>query len=119
MSKTTYRPERGDVVVVNFYPAAGREIDKRRPAIVISDTQYNRASGFCIVVPTSTNLAPGPMWYPIPNGLLDRPSVALCDFARSVDYRERNVAFVAKAPKALVDEVVMRLIELVDPAYRT
>ena len=35
MSKHAYHPERGDIIEMNFQPPAGREIDKRRPAIVL------------------------------------------------------------------------------------
>ena len=35
MSKRTYYPDRADLIELTFNPAAGREIDKRRPAIVL------------------------------------------------------------------------------------
>jgi len=47
----TYHPDRGDLIEMNFHPAAGREIDKRRPAIVLSPIAYNRTSGLCLAVP--------------------------------------------------------------------
>ncbi len=53
MSKLTYFPDRGDLIEINFYLSAGREIDKRRPAIVLSPLAYNRKTGVCIGVPTS------------------------------------------------------------------
>jgi mRNA-degrading endonuclease toxin of MazEF toxin-antitoxin module len=36
VSKRTYYPDRADLIELTFNPAAGREIDKRRPAIVLS-----------------------------------------------------------------------------------
>ena len=51
MSKRTYHPERGDLIEMNFQPAVGREIDKRRPAIVLTPLSYNRRSGICLAVP--------------------------------------------------------------------
>ena len=71
MSVRTYHPQRGDLVEMNFYPAAGREIAKRRPAIVLSPLGYNRKTGLCIAVPTSTDLTPGPFWVALPEGYLD------------------------------------------------
>ena len=56
MSERTYHPDRGDLVLMNFQPAAGREIDKRRPAIVLTPLSYNRKSGLCLAVPVSTDL---------------------------------------------------------------
>lgn len=117
MSKRTYYPDRGDVVTLNFMPAAGREIDKRRPAIVLSPQAYNSKTGLCVVVPLSSDLTPGPMWVEAPAGLLKQPSMVLCDYLRSVDYRERSIEFVKKAPRDLIDEIASRVLDLIDPAY--
>ncbi|WP_225425034.1 type II toxin-antitoxin system PemK/MazF family toxin [Lentilactobacillus parafarraginis] len=54
MSRDSYRgytPEQGDIVYVTFDPQSGREIKKRRPALVVSATPYNRATGFVQICP--------------------------------------------------------------------
>ena len=115
MSVRTYHPQRGDLVEMNFYPAAGREIEKRRPAIVISPLAYNRKSGLCIAVPTSTDLTPGPLWIPLPDGYLDRPSLVLCDYVKSFDYRERAASRITSVPEDVVQQIVGTLLDLIDP----
>lgn len=115
MSKRTYHPERGDLVEINLQPAVGREIDKRRPAIVISDGLYNRRSGLCIIVPTSTDLTSDTVRIPLPPGLLPKQSLVLCDYVKSLDYRERSATFLAKVPASTVDEVIATLLDLIDP----
>lgn len=115
MSKRTYHPERGDLVEMNFQPATGREIDKRRPAIVLSPASYNRRSGLCIAVPLSSDLTPGPFWIPMPSGLSTRPSLILCDYVKSFDYRERAATFLNRVPDTLVDEIVGNVLDLIDP----
>ena len=115
MSKRTYHPDRGDLVEMSFQPAAGREIDKRRPAVVLSPLLYNRRTGLCLAVPTSTDLTPGPLWVPMPPNLLPRPSMILCDFVKSFDYRERGATFIARLPGPLVDQVVGNLLDVLDP----
>ena len=115
MSKRTYYPDRGDLVEMNFQPAAGREIDKRRPAIVLSPLAYNRKSGLCLAVPLSTDLTPGPLWIPLPPGLLPRPSLILCDYLKSFDYRERSASFIARVPEELVEQIIGNLLDLIDP----
>ena len=117
MSKRTYHPDRGDVIEINFQPAAGREIDKRRPAVVLSPIGYNRKTGLCLAVPTTTDLTPGPLWIPMPPGILPRPSLILCDYVKNFDYRERAATFVARVPDALVDQIVSTLLDLVDPVH--
>ena len=116
MSKRTYHPDRGDLIEMNFQPAAGREIDKRRPAIVLSPLAYNRRSGICLAVPLSTDLTPGPLWIPLPEGYLPRPSLILCDYLKSFDYRERSASFVRRVPEQLVEQIVSNLLDLIDPA---
>lgn len=118
MSKRTYVPERGDFVWLNFAPSAGREIDKRRPALVLSPLPYNKRFGFCIAVPTTTDLTPGPFGVRVPDGLLATPSLVLCDFVKNFDWRERAVEFIAKCPADVLDEVTTQLLELVDPVYK-
>lgn len=115
MSKRTYHPDRGDLVEMNFFPAVGREIDKRRPAIVLSPLVYNRASGFCLAVPTTTNLTPGPVWIPMPAGYLSQPSLILCDYLKSFDYRERSTTFLQHVPTELVDQIVSTILDVIDP----
>jgi mRNA interferase MazF len=115
VSKRTYHPERGDLVLLNFHPAAGSEIDKRRPAIVLSPSAYNRKSGLCLAVPTSTDLTPGPLWLPMPAGFLPQPSLILCDYLKSIDYRERGATFVGRVPPGLVEQILGMLLDLLDP----
>lgn len=115
MSKRTYHPDRGDLIEMNFQPAAGREIDKRRPAIVLSPLAYNRRTGFCLAVPLSTDLTPGPLWIPMPAGHLSSPSLILCDYLKSFDYRERSATFISRVPEELVEQIVNHLLDLLDP----
>jgi mRNA interferase MazF len=115
VSKRTYHPDRGDLIELGFQPSAGREIDKRRPAVVLSPVAYNRRTGFCLAVPTTTDLTPGPLWVPLPSGLLPRPSLVLCDFVKSFDYRERSASFLGRVPATVLDEIIGRLLDLLDP----
>lgn len=115
MSKQTYHPDRGDLIEMNFQPAAGREIDKRRPAVVLSSRLYNRRTGLCLAVPVSTDLTPGPLWLPMPPGFLPKPSLILCDYLKSFDYRERTASFLHSVPATLVDEIISNILDLIDP----
>jgi mRNA interferase MazF len=116
VSKRTYHPARGDLIELSFNPAAGREIDKRRPAVVISPADYNRRTGLCIIVPVSSDLTPGPFWIPMPAGHLPRPSLILCDYVRSFDYRERGAVLIKPLGDELADGVMSTLLDLLDPA---
>ena len=50
-----YIPEKGDIVWIDFDPSAGKEIQKRRPGVVVSRYDFNRATFFAVICPiTST-----------------------------------------------------------------
>jgi len=115
VSKRAYHPERGDLIDMNFQPAAGREIDKRRPAIVLSPLEYNRRSGLCLAVPLTTDLTPGPLRITMPDGYVRYPSLILCDYVKSFDYRERAAALIRPVPEQLVQEIVSNIFDLIDP----
>jgi mRNA interferase MazF len=116
VSKRTYFPERGDLIEMNFHPSAGREIDKRRPAIVLSPGTYNRTTGLCLAVPTSTDMTPGPLWIAMPAGYLTKPSMILCDYIKSFDWRERSISFLGKRlPDEVIDSIVNGALDLLDP----
>ena len=115
MSKRTYHPDRGHLVELNFQPSAAREIDKRRPAIVLSPIEYNRRTGFCLAVPLTSDLTPGPLRIAMPVGYVRYPSLILCDFVKSLDYRERGAILIAPVPEELVQEIVSNILDLIDP----
>lgn len=51
MSGTEYIPHKGDIVSASFDPSAGKEIQKRRPALVVSNAQYAKLTGLAVVCP--------------------------------------------------------------------
>ena len=51
-----YIPEQSDFITLSFDPQSGREQKGRRPALVISNFVFNKATGLAIVCPiTNTN----------------------------------------------------------------
>lgn len=49
--------KRGEVWWVDFEPAVGSEIQKKRPAIIVSNDAFNRHATRLQVVPLTTNVA--------------------------------------------------------------
>jgi mRNA interferase MazF len=70
--------QRGEVWWVNFDPSQGMEIQKRRPAVILTVNALNRARGTVVVVPLSTSAKPRPpIALPLPSA--GTGSVAVCD----------------------------------------
>jgi len=98
-----YVPEAGDVVWLDFDPQAGREQAKRRPALVLTDQGYNRASGLVVVCPLTSKRKSYPFALPI---VVDKiEGAVLVDHLKSMDWKARDVAFHSKADPALVSKV--------------
>ena len=87
MKKAGLAPDAGDIVWLQFDPQAGREQAGHRPAVVLSPRSYNAKVGLMICVPTTTRIKGYPFEVPIAGS---RPSVALADQVKSLDWRERQ-----------------------------
>ncbi len=48
--------DKGDVCLVNFNPAEAKQVDKFRPAIILSDREDNEILKTVIVIPLSENI---------------------------------------------------------------
>ena len=98
-----YVPDAGDIVWLDFDPQAGREQGRRRPALVLTDSAYNRASGLAVVCPLTSKRKPYPFSLPV---VVDKVEGAvLVDHLKSVDWKVRAVRFHSKADAALLSRV--------------
>lgn len=52
-AKSNYVPEKQDIILIDFDPSVGREIQKRRPAVVVSRKEYSERTGFVAVCPVT------------------------------------------------------------------
>lgn len=53
---TGNHPKRGDVYWVSFDPAQGTEVQKTRPAVIISNDMFNKNLNRVIVAPITSNV---------------------------------------------------------------
>ena len=98
-----YVPEAGHIVMMDFDPQVGREQAKRRPALVLTDQRYNRASGLAVVCPLTSKRKPYPFALPI---TLDGVEGAvLVDQLKSMDWAGRKAKFHSKVDTGLVNKV--------------
>jgi mRNA interferase MazF len=100
---TPYVPEAGDIVMMDFDPQVGREQAKRRPALVLTDQRYNRASGLAVVCPLTSKRKPYPFAFPIT--LDEVEGAVLIDQLKSMDWSGRNAKFHSQVASALLTKV--------------
>jgi mRNA interferase ChpB len=106
----TYSPLAGDIIHLDFTPAAGREMKDPHFALVVSEGEFNRRSGLGWVCPISQGIGlpamdgPGLAVTLTGTGLKTQGKVHVYQM-RAVDLRQRNATFVEKAPPAVLTEV--------------
>ena len=98
-----YVPEAGDIVFIDFDPQVGHEQAKRRPALVLTEQRYNRASGVAVVCPLTSKRKPYPFALPIKVDKVE--GAVLVDQLKSLDWAGRQAQFHSKAEPALLTKV--------------
>lgn len=101
------KPQSGDIIFINFDPSIGAEIQKRRPAVVISNDILADTSPFVWVVPISHGHFNGAD-YPLHVELDNRTEIEgtiYVEQMKSFDYQHRNWQFKEILPADLFEEV--------------
>ncbi len=111
-----YWPRRGDLIWLDFMPQSGHEQSGRRPALVISDDEYNRKVGLVLACPVASRVKGFPFEVPLPAGLAVA-GVVLADQVRSLDWKIRQARFIVTAPSSVLSETLGKLSALVLPDF--
>ena len=100
-----YVPKKGDFVILTFDPQAGHEQKGRRPALVVSNTLFNRHTGLAMVCPITHMERNIPFHVEVPteSSLM---GYIMVEQIKSIDYASPQVKFVEKAPESVLDEVL-------------
>lgn len=101
----TYVPRKGDFVAVTFDPQSGDEQHGRRPALVVSNDLFNKATGLCIACPVTNARHDYPFHVSIPEGQ-DVTGVVMVEQVKSIDFRSRGVKRLGTAPEPVLQEVL-------------
>ena len=108
---STYVPDAGDLVWLNFDPQRGREQSGRRPALVLSPATYNVKSSLAFVCPVTSHVKGYPFEVPLSPGLTVT-GVVLADQLKSLDWKERRAELAGRVPSEVLSEVLARLAPL-------
>ena len=100
-----YVPQKGDFVSLSFDPQSGYEQKGRRPALVVSNTQFNVKTKLAMVCPITNTFRNIPFHVPIPQEV-SLTGYIMVEQIKSVDYTSRQVAFIEKSPNSLLYEVL-------------
>ena len=103
-----YIPKKGDIVWIDFDPSTGKEIQKRRPGLVVSRYEFNCTTMFAIICPITSTIKNLPTRYSLPKDL-DTKGQVLISQLKSLDFKERKLKKVENLPlqdMAKIDQII-------------
>ena len=105
MRKQLAIPKRGDLIWLDFSPQVGHEQAGRRPALVLSEQLFQKATGFVLVCPVTSHIR-GNAFEVKMTKTMKTQGVALCQQVKTVDLEERYAGFIEKASPTVLTEVL-------------
>lgn len=111
---SSYVPDRGDLVWLEFTPQAGSEQRGRRPALVLSPKSYNGKVGLALFCPLTSKVKGYPFEVELPDGYAVS-GVVLSDQLKSLDWRSRKVKFIERVTPHIIAMVTARVLPLLEP----
>ena len=111
-------PNKGDILHIDFDPASGHEMKGEHYCLVVSSGKFNKRFKLAMVCPISS----GAYELAITSGML----VSLSGFGlnlygnihihqlTTIDYQARKAKFHSKAPTSLLNEVILRLLPIIE-----
>jgi mRNA interferase MazF len=108
----TYVPERGDLAWINFDAQVGREQAKNRPALVLTGSDFNAATGLLVVCPITRTERPWRTRVPLVG--TTTTGAIMIEQVKSVDWMARGAAFIERVPLLLLDDVKSRIVTMLD-----
>lgn len=101
-------PRQGQVLKLDLDPTLGLEQRGYRPVLVVSATIFNDYTGFCWVVPVTTQQKGLPNEIRLPEGLPINGTLLLSQL-RSIDWRARPFSIACSVPSGFLEDITIRL----------
>ena len=111
MAGKKYIPKRGDIVWTNFNPAAGHEQMGKRPALILSLESFNKKVSLAMAAPITSKVRGHGFEVPVDTKQIK--GVVLCQQVKMIDFVERGLQFVEKAPEDVIIDVLARVRAIV------
>ena len=100
-----YVPRKGDFIAVTFDPQSGHEQKGRRPALVVSNTLFNKHTGLAMVFPLNNTDRRFP-FHVAAAGVSKVAGFVMVEQVKSIDFRARNAKLIERASPGLLEEVL-------------
>jgi len=104
-------PDQGDVVWLSLDPVKGHEQRGRRPALVLTKKEYNKATGCFLMCPLTTRRK-GYMMEVLCN-IDGKNAIILSDQIRCVDFTARKAEYITTVSDEIISEVKAKIRALI------
>ncbi len=98
--------EQGDIVEVNFNPTVGHEPAKTRPALVVSNYDFNISNSMTIVCPITNRLKPFFLHFDLPEHN-DITGCIVAEQVRAIDLDARSARKIGELDTATLNKVLV------------
>ena len=105
----------GDLISINYAPTKGREQSGERPALVISNTKYNKQSGFVLACPVTSTKRAMNIRVPLDERTKTQGDI-LCEQVRIVDLMKCPHYVIESVPQDILHEVYKVINALIMPS---
>ena len=104
---------RGDIYLVSLDPTSGHEQSGSRPVLIVSPIEFNEATRLPVILPITTGGEfARHLGFTVPLTGIKTTGFVRCDQPRVIDLAARHARKVDTLPKALMDEVLAKVITL-------
>jgi len=100
--------DQGDIVEVDFDPTKGHEPTKKRPALVVSNYDFNISNSMTIVCPISSRLKPFFLHEELPHDCVVLGSVIM-EQVRAIDLEARPTNYLGKLDGDTLEKILICL----------
>ena len=100
-----YIPNQGDIISLNFEPQKGREQKGKRPALVISNTEYHTRTKMALVCPITNTISGFPMHVVLDDRTKTTGEI-MCEQIKCLDISMRDAIYEEFVPDDIIDEVI-------------
>ena len=105
--------KRGDIYLVSLDPTEGHEQRGTRPVVVVSPTDFNKATKLPVIVPiTNGGDFARRIKFAVPISGIKTTGVVRCDQPRVLDLSARTARKVDTLPAPILDEVLAKAATL-------
>lgn len=100
---------RGDIYIVDLEPTKGKEQRGRRPIVIVSPDDFNKATGLPVILPiTNGGDFARRLGFAVPLTGTETTGVVRCDQPRVLDLNARNGRKIESLPTLIMDDILAR-----------